>query len=158
MPPNAPNPSVSAMQRLAFLEGNWHGQGWHQVARGGERRHLSQTEHVKRVLDGDLLTIEGSGRAAEDPGRVVHRAFAIVSYEAATARYRWEAFSRGDRLETELRVTDTTFEWSAQLAPSTLMRYRATVNGDHWTETGQLSTDQGTTWATTLQLQLRRTA
>ena len=47
-------------------------------------------------------------------------------------------------------------EWSAQLAPDTLMRYRANIIRDQWNETAQLSTDHGATWTTTLEMHLRK--
>jgi hypothetical protein len=146
-----------AMNRLAFLEGSWEGQGWHQAGPDAERRHFTQTEDIQRKLDGQLLIIEGRGHAADDPERVVHWAFAVVSYDTAEARYRWAAFSRGDHLDTDLSVDNTGIEWSAQLAPDTLMRYRANIIGEQWNETAQLSTDHGTTWTTTLEMHLRKT-
>jgi hypothetical protein len=85
---------AKAMNRLAFLEGSWEGQGWHQAGPDAERRHFTQTEDIPRKLDGQLLIIEGRGHAADDPKRVVHWAFAVVSYDTAEARYRWAAFSR----------------------------------------------------------------
>ena len=148
---------AKAMSRLAFLEGRWEGQGWHQARPDAERRHFTQAEDIQRKLDGQLLIIEGRGHAADDPERVVHQALAVVSYDTAGARYRWAAFSRGGHLDTDLSVHSTGIEWSAQLAPDTLMRYRASIIGDHWNETAQLSTDHGTTWTTTLEMHLRKT-
>jgi hypothetical protein len=144
------------MNRLAFLEGSWQGQGWHQAGPDAERRHFTQTENIQPRLDGQLLIIEGCGRAADDPERVIHRALAVVFYDTAEARYRWAAFSRGSHLDTELTLDNTSIEWSAQPAPQTLMRYRADITGDQWDETARLSTDHGTTWTTTLHMQLHR--
>jgi hypothetical protein len=144
------------MNRLAFLVGSWQGQGWHRAGPDAERRHFTQTEDIQPKLDGQLLIIEGRGRATADPQRVVHRALAVVFYDAAEARYRWAAFSRGSHLDTELNLDNTSIEWAAQLAPQTSMRYRADITGDQWHETAQLSTDHGTTWTTTLDMHLRR--
>jgi hypothetical protein len=74
---------AKAMNRLAFLEGSWEGQGWHQAGPDAERRHFTQTEDIQRKLDGQLLIIEGRGHAADDPERVVHQALAVVHYDTA---------------------------------------------------------------------------
>lgn len=40
---------AKAMNRLAFLEGNWEGQGWYQAGPDAKRRHFTQTENIQRT-------------------------------------------------------------------------------------------------------------
>lgn len=140
---------------LGFLLGHWEGTGWH-LAAGGVRSEFRQTEDVRAVLGGALLTVEGLGVGPS--GEVVHRAFAIASHEAeaaATRTYRWEAFTPGHRTETVLDVIPRGFAWSMTPAPTITMHYRATVEDDTWTETGVLVRD-GAPPTTVLQMTLRR--
>ncbi len=51
----------AAMQKLAFLIGDWSGEA--SVLRGpGQFVDLAQTEHAEFKLDGLILMIEGVGR------------------------------------------------------------------------------------------------
>lgn len=131
-----PGMTSTTMAALDFLLGRWSGSGWH---RRGESPavHFTQTEDVVARLDGELITVEGLGVRADGSGEVVHRAFAVAWHEPE-AGYRWEAFSAGRRLETTLHVEDHAFAWSMSPTPGVTLVYRAEVDGDVWTETGEL--------------------
>lgn len=144
------------LARLEFLLGHWEGTGWHR--RGHEQPiPFRQSEHVRRRLDGDLVTVEGRGRRDDGSGMVVHQAFALISYDPERSCYRWEAFSQGGRVETVIDVSDDGFAWSIEPAPGVTIRYRAVVRGDRWVETGQLHQGGSGEPVTFLEMSLRRT-
>lgn len=141
------------MEALGFLLGHWSGSGWHQQGSSPAQR-FEQTEDVRARLGGELITVEGRGVRADGSGEVVHRGFAVASYEPGNG-YRWTAFSAGQRIETTLRIGDHTFAWSLHPDPSTSIDYHARIDGDQWHETGQLRTGERPT-TTILEMTLRR--
>lgn len=76
----------------------------------------------------------------------MHSAFALVSFEPAANRYRWEAFSNGSRLETELLVGESQWQWLLRPAPQVTVRYTARFTPQDWWEIGEISLDGGRTW------------
>jgi hypothetical protein len=143
------------MDRVEFLLGRWEGTGWHRHG-GSPPVRFRQSEHVRRRLDGELVTIEGRGWRDDGAGDVVHRAFALVSYDSDRECYRWEAFSRGGRVETVVDLSDGGFAWSLSPAPDVTIHYRGLVTHDTWTETAQLHAGEGLEPATVLEMTLRR--
>ena len=97
----------SAMQRLAFLAGDWSGAA--QVFRSAEGPvELLQTEHAEYKLDGLLLLIEGIGRVKSSDGadgRIVLQALGIVSYDDHAESYHMRAYNDGRYLETEIKLS-----------------------------------------------------
>ena len=80
-----------AMQKLAFLVGQWKGEATVSMGPGGPRR-LEQTEDVQFKLDGLVLLIEGTGRNPVS-GAVEFNALATVSFDEASGAYRFRAYS-----------------------------------------------------------------
>ena len=105
-PPRAPdvNAQRQAMKKLAFLIGQWAGDG-RMLRASGEWVEFHQTEHVEYKLDGLLLVIEGVGRAKND-GQPLLQAYAITSYDDATGKYHMRAFNDGRWLETDIDMAD----------------------------------------------------
>src|SRR5438477_6545721 len=87
--PPAPAAQREAMKKLAFLVGQWKGEGWMEFV-PGQRRTFKGTEVVLSKLDGLLLTIDGLHRGqvvGTGEEVVVHNAFAVVSYDDKVKRY-----------------------------------------------------------------------
>lgn len=102
------NPNIeaqrAAMQKLAFLIGDWSGEA--SVLRGpGQFVDLAQTEHAEFKLDGLLLMIEGVGRLKSD-GTPVLQALGVICFDDSSEQYRIRAFNDGRWLESELKLLD----------------------------------------------------
>jgi hypothetical protein len=126
-----PNPTVQreAMQKLAFLVGQWKGEATVTMGPGGPKQ-LQQTEDIQFKLGGLVLLVEGTGR---DPasGTVEFNALATISFDEASGTYRFRAYSGGNYLETELRLKERGFEWGYTAGPATV------TNTMHLDDTGQ---------------------
>ena len=131
----------AAMQKLAFLVGQWRGEA--TVAMGpGEPRKLEQTEQVQWKLDGLLLLVEGTGRNAAT-GAVEFSALATISYDDAARTYRFRAHRAGRYLETELRVRDRGFEWGYTAGPATITNSMTLDAEGRWVETTDAAVNGG---------------
>lgn len=142
-----------AMEALGFLLGEWEGNGW--IAFGPQRNEFRQTETVVGHLDGLLIVVEGKGRASED-NRVVHDAYAVVSYDDKTKRYRFAAYTgEGRYVDATATVGNDELEWGFESAYGTV-RYtiRLTESGE-WHEVGE-SSQNGTDWRQFFEMRLAR--
>jgi hypothetical protein len=76
----------------------------------GQRSASQGTETLHYKLGGLLLTVEGVHRRQSQGSkgdRVVHRAFAVASYDEKAKRYLFQAYTdRGTYTEAEAKVGD----------------------------------------------------
>jgi len=130
--PNNSKVQRDAMQKLAFLEGEWSGPV--TIVRGpGEPLHLTQTENIHFKLGGLVLLIEGKSTGAD--GTVQFEALATVAYDSGTNGYRIRAFHDGNYLDTELTVLPDGFSWGYTSGPAKIQNtMRLTAKGE-WQET-----------------------
>lgn len=155
----APAAQLEAMKKLSFLAGQWKGESWTEFVPG--QRYTSQgTETVQSKLGGLLLTIEGIHRRKVDgkgEGKVVHNAFAIVSYDAKAKRYRFQAYTdRGQYEDAEAKVAEGRLEWGFRIPQFGEVRYTITVNDKgQWSEIGEVSRD-GKEWRKFFAMTLER--
>jgi hypothetical protein len=146
-PPAAPNldSQKAAMQKLAFLSGAWEGQGWIVSPRG--RIEFRQTEDIRLLQDGLLLSIEGRGfsksadpKSANPSGEPTFQANALVSFNDGDGTYRFYSFSLGYSGTFPAELLDQhTLRWS----PGPV---RFTIRVDppgHWHETGEAPDGKG---------------
>src|SRR5262245_48612210 len=91
----AQNPQIAsrthqdAMQKIAFMVGEWRGEGWIMMG-AGERRTFTQSETVQSKIQGTLVQIEGLGKGklgGKGEETIVHSAYAVVSYDAKAKQY-----------------------------------------------------------------------
>lgn len=141
-PPAAPNLEAqkAAMQKLAFLSGEWAGQGWIVGASG--RVEFRQTETIRMLQDGLLLAIEGRGfpKSGDANAKAAFQANALVSFDDGDGAYRFYSFSQG---------RSGTFP--AELLEQQVLRWspgpvRFTIRVDsraHWHETGEAPDGKG---------------
>jgi hypothetical protein len=146
----------AAMERLAPLAGRWQGEA--QVIQPAQRT-VHQTEQVERGLDGLVLIINGTGHAtAERTGDPVFRAYAVISYDTRANQYEVRAYTHEGHVTTATGVflDDGSFRWS--FAPGGPVQVRFTIAFDQttWRELGEISMDNGATWRSTVDLNLRR--
>jgi hypothetical protein len=157
---NAPAIQREAMKKLRFLEGQWKGESWREIA-PGQRSTSVGTETVKPKLDGLLLNIEGLFRQKLDndkeTGDIVHQAFAVVSFDEKAKRYRFQAFTnRGTHTDGEAKVEDGKLEWGFRIPQVGEIRYTITVTeNSRWFEIGEISAD-GKQWRKFFEMTLER--
>lgn len=117
---------------LGWMNGRWRGQAVHRTAQGEHR--VTQTERVGDLLGGTIKLIEGRG--FEDDGRIGFNAFGVLSFDAATKRYRFSSHTRGRSGDFAFTATDKGYVWEIPAGPMTI-RYTATLTDGTWTEIGE---------------------
>lgn len=82
--------------------GHWEGSG--KVDMQGTSEKFTQTEDIRLMMDGMLLTIEGIGYSESEPDLKIHHAFATISYHPDKEAYVMKSYT------FEGQYTDATFE------------------------------------------------
>jgi hypothetical protein len=143
----------AAMQKLAFLVGDWEGSG--SIAMGpGPRQTFVQTERIQFKHDGTLLLIEGQGKSPTN-GQIVHDALAVVSFDPATGQYKFRSFAAVGRFaDTTATVNGNTMVWGLNFGPMKV-RYTITVENGVWREIGERSSDEKT-WTPMFEMTVKR--
>jgi len=153
------DPGLEAMQAVAFLAGDWHGEGW--MRRGpGEPSRFTSAETVESRLDGRVLLVEGlhyaiTGEGAA-PGPVVHHALAVLSWDAEAGRYRFRSYLADGRSgDYGGHLEDGAFVWGMELPDGAHTRYVIRVDDGRWVERGEYSRD-GETWNEFFHMELEQ--
>ena len=146
-PPLASRAHQEAMQKVAFLLGEWRGEGWIQVG-AGERRTFTQSETVQSKLLGTLIQIEGLGKGklgGSGEEAIVHNAFAVISYDAKAGQYTFHAYqAQGQVTDATATISDNSLVWGFQSGPATI-RFTIRINDkQQWVEVGEVSQDSKT--------------
>jgi hypothetical protein len=132
----------AAMKKLDWLLGEWTGES--RIRMGADTHVVKMNETVRSGLDGTVFWINGLGT---ENNAKVHDAFAVVSYDDKSGKYRWNAWRLpgGGYGETEIRIGEYSFEWDLPV-PGGKTRYKAIRNEKgQWIETGEFSSD-GKNW------------
>ncbi len=151
--------AATAREKLAALQplvGEWRGRGWIR-APDGQRIEFEQSESVQFELQGELLRIRGIGEYVESGRRsIVHDALALVTWDAAGERYRWQARRAGaDWIDSTLSILSPgRFRWQTPPA-ATQMRFTFEVADGRWRHLGEASRD-GVQWIPVLGFELQR--
>lgn len=130
-----------ALQQLDFMAGKWAGSGW-MFTQGGKRVTFEQTEDIQWKASGAVLMIEGKGT---NEGKVVHDAFAVVSYDSQQKKYDFTSFlANGMQGEYEANILEkNTFEWTMEV-PGRTITYIITLNDQgQWYEKGMIKMGEG---------------
>jgi hypothetical protein len=155
-----PNVSADAMQKLAYLVGEWRGTASVMTGPGGPVE-AAQHEVVEWAAGGTVLTIAGRGTVIEGGvERVVHDAFATIWWDAEANGYRMRAhLANGQAVDAEPVVTADTLVWGFRHPQAGQIRYTITrtVEGD-WHEIGERSADGKTNWMKVIEMRLTKTA
>jgi hypothetical protein len=146
----------AAIGKLEFMVGRWTGEAWMQ--RGSERVQTTMTETVERKLDGAVLQVEGRGVIPAAGGaepRVVHHAFAVISFDARAGTYGLRSYlANGLFGDFDLTLIPGGVSWSREV-PGGRVRNTARIASDEWHEVGEFSRD-GVTWTPIMEMRLRR--
>lgn len=145
------------MQALAWLEGEWSGEGWMERAgnrmpfRGGETVDWRMGDHVL-VVEG-AFTIDVAGESVP-----VHRALGILSWNPNTAAHQFRTYTAQGAMG-EAHTADVSADrivWSFEAPDGSTMRYTIRhTEDDRWFEEGHVSTD-GETWQKFFEMSLHR--
>ncbi len=133
---------VDALEKLAFLLGDWEGSGW-IMGPSGQKETFHQTERVWSELAGEVIMVEGKGMSLSeehsDP-KVIHHALAMISFNRQTEHYDFRSYAvgrGGGNFEGEITGTKT-FVWSIPRSQGTI-RYTISLNEEgQWFEVGEM--------------------
>ncbi len=153
-PTSAADPGLEAMAELAPMVGHWQGSGW--TRRGpGEPQHTLSLETVEFRLGGRILVVEGLHHAEDEPSRVVHHAFGVISYDSESGGYRFQThLATGRSSDYEMRREGEDILWFMD-TPRGQIRYTIRLQDGGWHETGEFSAD-GETWQEFFGMDLQR--
>jgi hypothetical protein len=137
-PPVKPTPALAGpMAKLAYMRGVWIGKAT-GTSPDGKPYAVTQTERMGPMLGGDIVVIEGRGYNAD--GSTGFNAFGVVSYDPRTKRYEIRSYAQGNAGTFEMKLTATGYVWEVPAGGSAVVRFTATITGDHWREVGELVT------------------
>jgi hypothetical protein len=145
----------AAMERLAPLLGRWQGEA--QVSQP-QTMTVHHSEHAELALGGTAMIVRGTGHStAERTGAPVFEALGVLSYDDVRRTYEFRTYARGYAATATGEVLeDGRFRWSINPGGPVRIRYTIAISGDVWREIGEMSYDNGTTWAQTIDMNLRR--
>ena len=147
---------VNEMKKVQWLVGKWEGEGWMMF--GPEEKHtFSQTETVTSKLNGLLLAIEGLGTV--DESKIIHNAFAILSFDSENQRFVMRAHKAdGAFTEADALVDDNgNFIWGFNHPYAGELRFTIRQNDKgQWYEIGEVSSDGGNSWFQNFELLLNK--
>ena len=138
--------TVDALQKIAFLTGNWKGSGYIQM--GPQKHSFNESETITLKLNGTIIQIEGEGKDQQNPELTIHQAFAIISYNIQNAKYVMKAFrGDGEQVDADTKlIAENSFQWSFSNPMAGQIKFTITVSGKIWTEIGEISRDDGKNW------------
>jgi hypothetical protein len=149
------DPGLEAMRGVGFLVGHWEGEG--SVRQGpGDPVPFKSKETIESRLDGRILTVEGLHHSAASPERVVHHAFAVISYDAAAGHYRFHSYlADGHDGDYPAELKDGAFVWAMEHPQAGHIRYTIRAKDGRWVETGESSRDR-VSWTRFFEMTLAR--
>lgn len=148
--------TLDAIKNISFLVGNWKGTGWMQM--GPEKHSFNQSETIILKVNGTVIQIDGLGKDSKNPERIVHQAFAIISYDIDSKKYLMKAFKGdGGQIDADAKlIDDHTFQWGFSTQMTGSVKYTISVLNNKWTESGEMSRDNGKTWFKYFEMMLEK--
>lgn len=149
-PPENPE-VIKAMKEVAFLEGDWQGEGWFMIQGQKVTTKISEKIHLK--AGGSVLSLEGRGTGPD--GSVVHDAFGILFYEPSTKDYRMRSFLAGGASgEHHATAKDGVIVWKRKGERE--IRYTIKLDDQgRWHEIGEVDMGNGK-WFQFLEMKLKK--
>ena len=149
---------VNEMKKVQWLAGKWEGEGWMMF--GPEEKHtFSQTETVTSKLNGLLLAIEGLGTSDKGESKIIHNAFAVLSFDSENQRFVMRAHKAdGAFTEANALVDDNgDFIWGFNHPYAGELRFTIRQNDKgQWYEIGEVSSDDGNSWFQNFEMLLSK--
>ncbi len=121
---------TAAMERLSFMVGQWSGDAW-AVTGPGARHELRQTESVRYALGGQVLLIEGVGRALTNGviGDTLFHAVATIDWLPDRGYLMRSYVLSGQYGEFPLEPTEKGYSWAIE-TPGGTVQYRMNLTPD----------------------------
>lgn len=156
-PPDTSPAQRAAMEKLAYMAGDWQGTGWMQMG-PGPRSEFRGGEKVQSKLFGLALLVEGAFFAPDSGGkeRPAHTTLGVISYAPAEEKYKFRYWlATGFSGERDLTLTDDGWYWELPAGPGATIRYTMTHEDGTWSEIGERTTD-GKTWQKFFEMKLKK--
>ena len=141
-----------AADALKAMLGTWEGTATINLP-NGETMTIRQTERVGTMLDGQIVMVEGRGY--NDAGDLVFNALGVISHNPSTDAWEMRSYTGGQSGTHTFEPTDDGFVWSVDNAAGRV-RYSATIDGETWTQVGELLVE-GREPRKTIEMDLKRT-
>ena len=150
----APEQTVEAIRKLAFLEGVWRGKGWIQA--GDKKQYFNETETVRIKVGETLVQIDVYGVSAENDSVIINNGLAIISYNQPTKKYEMKFFQAdGSLTDATVRIIHkNTIEINLSRKTG-YTRFVIEANESQWFEQGFSSSD-GKSWKQVFEMKLTR--
>lgn len=146
----ARNAPTRTTDQLAMLDGRWSGPAW-VIAPHGKKYELEQIETVCPALFGEVRVMEGRGSTGG-----MTRFHAVTIFEGKSdGTIAMRSYTPGRTGDYQLTLTGDGFEWGFAAGAATY-RYRITIDGDRWTEIGEMRAGLGAEWRQIFGMELRR--
>jgi len=147
--------SLVSIDQLGFMIGNWEGEGW-IVGKDRAKKTFTQSESIVPKVNHTLLVIDGIGHSKEEPEKVIHNAFGVISYN--DSKMTMLSYSTaGDKMENEMLLTgDKTLEWSFKDERGGTIKFSEDFSTEGiWKEKGEYSFD-GENWFQFFEMTLKK--
>jgi hypothetical protein len=158
-PTTVPVASKTKMEIFKSWAGVWKGEGSMQMGPGVQKKS-SVEERIELKLDGAIVVVEGIGKtdAGTPEEKVVHHAFAVLSYDQVSQTYKFKSYLKdGKSADAWFEpLGENKYQWGFD-APSGKIRYTITLDpvAKTWNEIGEFSQD-GTTWRPFFEMKLTK--
>lgn len=128
---------IEMLKKLSFLEGSWEGSVWMDYK--GQKLTLKGREVVAFKAGGTVLAVDGKYTVMTNGNeRVVHDAFAYITWSAKNGYILRSFLANGLNAEYTLQVREDGYTWS-QTNPTLggEVRYTMTLTNGRWVEIGE---------------------
>lgn len=146
-----------AMERLAYMVGDWQGDGW--IQRGARRVTFQGGERVQSKLGGLALLVEGSFTSilpGSDAPVPVHTTLGVITYDPESNSHRFRTWlGSGSSGERPIEVLEDGWRWEMQVDAGTIRYTTRFTQAGEWIETGEFSPD-GESWREFFGMTLRK--
>jgi hypothetical protein len=147
-----------AMRRIAFLVGEWSGDARAMMG-PGRPSTLRQTERVYYAVGGQVMVVEGVGRALNNGvvGDTVYHAFGTIEWTQERG-YQLRSTTLEGRTGTfpvTLADDGRGLSWRFEVAGGQVRNVMTLTPDGAWHERGEFSRD-GQQWFTTMEFTLQR--
>lgn len=147
-----------AMERLAFIVGDWEGEATAFMGPGRQVR-MWQTEWVRPKLKGQIMAVEGVGRllTPNGPTDTLFNAWAVIDWEPARGYFMRSNVLDGRVGEFPIEVIQNGFIWGTPV-PGGRIRYTMVITpAGEWHEKGEYTRDEQQ-WYPTMEMKLKKRA
>lgn len=146
--PQTDSEAKAAISKLAFMTGQWEGEGW-MMTPDGQKHPFSQTEDIAFKLDSTAILIEGHGKTGNT---VVHDALAVLTYNKDDKSYTLRSYlANGQQGDFKAELDNEKLTWY----PTESMRYVILLNEKgQWQEKGEFN--RGNDWFQFFEMTLDR--